>query len=45
MDDVESGVAGDAVVGNAESTGPGGGGWGFVAVLLAVPGRTIESES
>lgn len=41
----EVGVAGDGCVGEAGSTGPGGGGWGLVAVVLCVPGKTMASES
>ena len=32
-------------VGEADKTGPGGGGWFCVAVLLWEPGRIIVSES
>ena len=32
-------------VGEADWTGPGGGGWGLFAVVLAVPGSTTVSES
>ena len=45
MEVSEEGVAGRSCSGEADSTGPGGGGCGLVAVLLWVPGRTIASES
>ena len=41
----EVGVGGAGCIGEADSTAPGGGGWGFVAVVLCEPGRTIASES
>lgn len=41
----EVGVGGAGCIGEVDSTAPGGGGWGFVAVVLCEPGRTIASES
>ena len=41
----EVGVGGEGCKGDADSTGPGGGGCGLVAVVLCVPGRTMASES
>ena len=41
----EVGVGGAGCIGEVDNTAPGGGGWGFVAVVLCEPGRIMASES